>query len=208
MRKTKEEAEKTRNSILKAAIKVFNKKGFTATKLDDIAKKANVTRGAIYWHFKNKEDLIKALCNENKSKAMAIINSILETEPNPLLALKKGLKETFLKIYTDKEFRLVEELMFKATFKGEINFLIKDHQQRDEEQLNIVKKILLKAQDQNLISKETNIEIATFIIASFFFGSMVIALVHTHLFSFENNIDEYIDTFIRGIENKTNINRG
>ena len=139
---------------------------------------------------------------------MAIINSILETEPNPIKALKKGLKEVFMKIYTDKEFKQIEELMFKSTFKGEVDFLIKDHQERDEEQLNIVKKILLKAQDQNLISKETNIEIATFIIASFFFGSMVIALIHTHLFSFENNIDEYIDTFIKGIENKTNINRG
>ncbi len=56
-RKTKEDAEETKDSILEAATKVFMDKGFSNASLEQIAKKAGVTRGAIYWHFKNKMDI-------------------------------------------------------------------------------------------------------------------------------------------------------
>ncbi|MCG8473310.1 MAG: TetR family transcriptional regulator [Desulfobacterales bacterium] len=60
-RKTKEEAEKTRLSILNAALDTFDEKGFNQTTLTDIATRAGVTRGAIYWHFKDKVDIVAKL---------------------------------------------------------------------------------------------------------------------------------------------------
>lgn len=57
-RKTKDEAEQTRLSIMQAAIEVFNDKGVSRSTLADIAAEAGVTRGAIYWHFDNKTDLV------------------------------------------------------------------------------------------------------------------------------------------------------
>jgi TetR/AcrR family transcriptional regulator, acrAB operon repressor len=57
VRRTKEEALETRNSILDAAERVFFEKGVSRTSLADIAQAAGVTRGAIYWHFANKGDL-------------------------------------------------------------------------------------------------------------------------------------------------------
>src|ERR1700712_1304134 len=56
VRRTKEEAAETRNSILDAAERVFFEKGVSRTTLADIALEAGVTRGAIYWHFANKGD--------------------------------------------------------------------------------------------------------------------------------------------------------
>ena len=61
---TKEQAEQTRKILLKSALKVFSEKGFSASRLEDIAKEAGVTRGAIYWHFKNKLDIFQALFQE------------------------------------------------------------------------------------------------------------------------------------------------
>lgn len=61
-RSTKEEAVETRNRILDAAAEVFHTQGVSRTTLNDVAKAANVTRGAIYWHFKNKADLFDAMC--------------------------------------------------------------------------------------------------------------------------------------------------
>lgn len=58
---TKEEALETRNRILDAAENVFHEKGVGRTSLADVASAANVTRGAIYWHFKNKGDLFDAM---------------------------------------------------------------------------------------------------------------------------------------------------
>ncbi|WJF89711.1 TetR family transcriptional regulator [Paraburkholderia bonniea] len=57
VRRTKEEAQETRNSILDAAEQIFFEKGVSRTSLADIAQAAGVTRGAIYWHFANKGEL-------------------------------------------------------------------------------------------------------------------------------------------------------
>lgn len=56
-RRTKDEAVETRNQILDAAERVFSERGVSRTSLTDIADAASVTRGAIYWHFKDKADL-------------------------------------------------------------------------------------------------------------------------------------------------------
>lgn len=61
MRRTKEDMLKTRETILSVALDCFLEKGFEATSLVEVASKANVTRGAIYWHFENKQDLYRAV---------------------------------------------------------------------------------------------------------------------------------------------------
>jgi TetR/AcrR family acrAB operon transcriptional repressor len=61
-RSTKEEALETRARILDAAEQVFYERGVSHTSLADVAKAADVTRGAIYWHFRNKSDLFDAMC--------------------------------------------------------------------------------------------------------------------------------------------------
>lgn len=60
-RRTKDEAESTRNAILDAAEDLFYARGVSHTSLDQIARAASVTRGAVYWHFKDKADLFEAI---------------------------------------------------------------------------------------------------------------------------------------------------
>jgi TetR/AcrR family acrAB operon transcriptional repressor len=60
-RRTKAEALATRDRILDAAERVFSRRGATRPSLEDIAAAAGVTRGAIYWHFRNKADLFAAM---------------------------------------------------------------------------------------------------------------------------------------------------
>lgn len=61
-RSTKEEALETRNRILDAAEDVFHANGVSRTSLAHVAEAAKVSRGAIYWHFRNKGDLFDAMC--------------------------------------------------------------------------------------------------------------------------------------------------
>jgi len=60
-RKTKHEAQLTRHRILDAAERAFEQHGVSGTSLDDIARAAGLTRGAIYWHFQGKADLFNAM---------------------------------------------------------------------------------------------------------------------------------------------------
>ena len=68
-RKTREAAQKTRRDILEAAFASFTQKGFMRTTLDDVARAAGVTRGAVYWHFKDKLDLFMVLSEMVESEA-------------------------------------------------------------------------------------------------------------------------------------------
>ena len=61
VRRTKEDALATRQSLLDAAELLFQAQGVSRTSLNDIARKAGTTRGAIYWHFKDKADLFNAM---------------------------------------------------------------------------------------------------------------------------------------------------
>jgi len=58
-RKTAAEAERTRQRIIEAAAEVFASQGVPDTTLEQIARRAGVTRGAVYWHFKDKQDLLR-----------------------------------------------------------------------------------------------------------------------------------------------------
>ncbi len=76
MRKTKEEAEETRRAILKSALDTFYEKGYSKTTFDEIAKRINLTKGAVYWYFRNKPDLVAALINEY----MAYVRTCIDKE--------------------------------------------------------------------------------------------------------------------------------
>ena len=60
-RRTKEDAQATRSHILDTAELVFEQRGVSGTSLHELAKAAGLTRGAIYWHFKDKSDLFNAM---------------------------------------------------------------------------------------------------------------------------------------------------
>jgi TetR/AcrR family acrAB operon transcriptional repressor len=61
VRRTKEEALQTRSQLLDAAEQLFHDQGVSRTSLQEIAAAAGTTRGAIYWHFKDKADLFNAM---------------------------------------------------------------------------------------------------------------------------------------------------
>jgi TetR/AcrR family acrAB operon transcriptional repressor len=78
MRRTKEDAEKTRQLILEAASHVFYESGFSGTTLEQIALRAGVTRGAIYWHFKDKLEVLRALHSEISMPQEDLVREAIE----------------------------------------------------------------------------------------------------------------------------------
>jgi AcrR family transcriptional regulator len=74
MRRTKEDADLTRQALLDAALKVFGQEGYAAARLEDVAETAGVTRGAIYHHFGSKSELFASLVEDaaqSSRRAMA-----------------------------------------------------------------------------------------------------------------------------------------
>ncbi len=78
MRRTKADAEQTRQDILASAMDIFCEKGYSKTTFDEIAKRINLTKGAIYWNFRNKPDIVAALINDFAAKHMVLIEKFLD----------------------------------------------------------------------------------------------------------------------------------
>jgi TetR/AcrR family acrAB operon transcriptional repressor len=97
VRKTKEDAEKTRQDIIESARTVFHQCGVSRSTLEKIAKEAGVTRGAIYWHFKDKAELFFAMREDVFVPMVERTDSLLFSEAydNPLDAIEASLKEFF-----------------------------------------------------------------------------------------------------------------
>jgi AcrR family transcriptional regulator len=111
-RSTKEEALETRNRILDAAENVFHEHGVSRTSLSDVADAANVTRGAIYWHFKNKSDLFDAMCDRVRLPMEAMVEACKdENEADPVGQLRETclfvLKEAVRNPHSHKVFDIV-----------------------------------------------------------------------------------------------------
>jgi len=136
MRRTKEDAEITRQQLLKAATKVFAEKGYAATRLSDIADEANVTRGAIYWHFENKKNLFIALFKERVSPIFELVAQAIEENNRPLAKIEKLTTVLFDKMACDQEIKRDQQLEFmEMKVRGDFPE-IKEYMKAHAEKLN------------------------------------------------------------------------
>jgi TetR/AcrR family acrAB operon transcriptional repressor len=114
-RKTKEDAQATRESVLIAALDLFSEKGYSRTTFSDIAKKIGMTRGAVYWHFDNKPALLAAMvdyfCTLREKR---VLQHFSETQS--LEALREAFLEHARAVVEDKRLRKFE---FFMTFQME-----------------------------------------------------------------------------------------
>jgi len=78
--KPKGTAPDKRDRILKAAIEVFAKNGFYATRVSEIAKAAGVADGTIYLYFKNKEDVLITIFEEGITRLLTILREVAESD--------------------------------------------------------------------------------------------------------------------------------
>lgn len=117
MRRTKEEAEQTRQAVLQAALTNFSTRGYSATTLDHIAQTAGVTRGAIYWHFKNKKDLFAQLMQVYSEEYAALTVNAIQ---------KGGSFEEIGKRVMTEPLSIIEQRPDLADFIDLANFKITD----------------------------------------------------------------------------------
>ena len=82
-RRTKAEAEKTRQRILMAALDLFAAKGYERTTFEDVAERIRLTKGAVYWHFKSKPDLLLELVTHMTDKHNEELSRMLSPPDSP-----------------------------------------------------------------------------------------------------------------------------
>src|ERR1700740_367667 len=89
-----ERAAERRQAIIEAALDEFIARGFTATRLDDIARRAGVAKGTIYLHFKDKESMFEELI---RTAIVPLVGTL--TGPPPAGASGRGPAGGFAKVF-------------------------------------------------------------------------------------------------------------
>lgn len=117
----------TRTQILTAAFESFAERGYDKTSMDDIVRRSGLSKGSLYWHFKNKHDLLLAVMD----MVMKDLKLIMErmTDPNQSAGdrLRQGFIETAEAFTTNPTFSgLLVNFFFQASQSPEARTIMQD----------------------------------------------------------------------------------
>jgi TetR/AcrR family acrAB operon transcriptional repressor len=201
MRKTKEDAEITREKLLDAGLKVFSKKGYVSTTLDDIAREAGVTRGAVYWHFKNgKPELFEALINERSRGAQEIANAIVAEGGTPLHMLERILVRMMEYLEEDDDFRAVQELtILRTEVVPELEHSMREKFQLQRQSIDSFADLIRQGQEAGEIRPDVDPEIAAIAAIGLMDGVIVMWMMDRSLFSIKAIARPVVETFLKGM---------
>jgi TetR/AcrR family transcriptional regulator, acrAB operon repressor len=158
MRKTKEDAEITREKLMDASLKVFSKKGYATTTLDDIAREAGVTRGAIYWHFKGgKAEIFTAILNKGLGRVSDLVERLVSEGGSPLEILERVMVRLLQFVEEDDVYRAVQEiLIFKMADDPELSSRLEDKKHAQEESIKYFAGLIEQAQESGEVRRDVD----------------------------------------------------
>lgn len=132
-------AEKRRAQLIEAAMKVISKKGYAGATTEAIAKKAGLTKGALYFHFGNKEDIFFAVVKEISERQFALVTRPLLEESNPEKGLEKMIKSA-LELVGGKKYFTLDFWQQANRVKKIREYLEKRHLKMEKELVDYLKK--------------------------------------------------------------------
>lgn len=201
MKRTKEEAEKTREDILNAAVQIFSKKGVARSTLDEIAKAAGVTRGAVYWHFENKTQIFEALHERLHRPFISMILEDLEKDhPEPLEQLRDLYIKLLLDLEKDEQRKQALILfMMKCDYVGELAPYKDKHQEKKAESMQLFKRYFEKAKKAEKLPPDTDPELLMQTISCFMKGILFEYLDNPEAFDLKNKAPKLVRLFFSNI---------
>jgi len=198
-RKTKQAAQETRNSILDAAVRVFAVKGVARASLDDIAREAGVTRGAIYWHFSNKADLLDTLWDQ-VLQCYAPLSQASEDpdEPDPLGRMKDLYLSFFGGLVKDQRMQQLFRLLFDESDRSKETRAIRlRHVQNRRERLQGIQITLDNAKARGQLPPELDVQLGAISVLVFVYGLIANWIMTPEMFDIHTDGEWFIEGMIQ-----------
>jgi TetR/AcrR family acrAB operon transcriptional repressor len=179
MRRTKQEAEQTRRSIMAAALDTFNMRGIASTTFEHIAEAAGVTRGAIYHHFADKQALLAAI---REDVSLPLIDradfTLLGGEGDPLARVERFLLDIYRAVDSDARTRTAFSVMnFKCEYVGELDSELSEYARKVERARTQLVDVYAEARRRGELRKGLTPEIAALETTVFLTGLMRLCLL-------------------------------
>ena len=201
MRRTKEEAAVTRATVLKAALAVFSAKGYAAASLDDVAREAKVTRGAIYWHFKSKADLYNTLVEELSARGASVVQDAVAEGGTFIEILRRIFVRLCAVIEDDKDARAVMELgLFKTGFAPELQAGRKKQLEAGHAQIAGIAEAMRMGITQGVLRDDLDPTDMARAFIAFENGAIQMWLTAPKSFSLKGSAEAFADILIEGLK--------
>lgn len=201
VRKTKEEAQETRNAILDAAERVFQEHGVSRTSLAEIAVAAGVTRGAIYWHFRNKADLFDAMIERVFDPLEAKLAEVMDRDRADPLDNLRDLSVYFLEqVAREPRYgRILEISWHKCEYVGDMATSRDNHLECGNRYLNIIEGALKEAIERGTLSARLDPRRAAVGVMAVVDGLVVNWTLDSTLFPLAETGAAAVDTYLAGL---------
>ncbi len=194
-RRTQEDSQETRKKILESAQRLFTRRGYERTSLSDIAKYAGVTRGAIYWHFENKEELLVNMIDfiDSETFSIELLHKAAEpTESDPLSKLKtcinKMVQDEANKFFTSSLMSMIVSILNGSSGNNEVrDRLLAFTRTRHELLIKIFKNCIAKGQLPANLSVNLAVEHLSVFCAGY---------IHQTRMHYTENLSKKFDYFI------------
>ena len=208
VRRTKDEAQETRNSILDAAERLFSEHGVSRTSLEDIAAAAGVTRGAIYWHFKDKSDLFTAMVNRVTLPLEAMVaRSSDESVEDPIATLKACAVTALKRTVTDPQCqRVFDVVTHKCEYLGEMAGVARRISAIQRGCVDRSEQALRNAIKRGMLPGSVNPRLAANGLDAMLFGLISNWLANNDYVALERQAEALIDLYIDGLRSSTKRN--
>lgn len=159
VRRTKEEAEETKDKIVRATLEIFCEKGYSRTTFDEIAKRIGLTKGAVYWHFRNKADILTEIIH----RAFLLSRQELGQQVPELKTLEDLRRYLLCEIRLIQQHEQYRKFLFFVLFQMEwseaiLNKVSAELQDIIQSGRNVIKEVLTFAQKNGEISASADIE--------------------------------------------------
>lgn len=201
VRRTREEAQATRSRILDAAEVVFQRDGVSKTSLADIADEAGVTRGAIYWHFRNKVDVFEAMIRRVFDPIEAKLALLLAAEDDDPLQTVRTLVLHFLaQVSGDARVcRVIQTAWHKCEYVGETARVRDLHLECGNRYLAIFEGAMRKAQQRGHLPPSADPRQAAVGLMALVDGLVVNWTLDADAFALARLAPGIVDAFLAGL---------
>ncbi len=132
-------AEKRRAQLLKAAEKVISRKGYAKASVEMIAKEAGLTKGALYFHFKSKEDVFFELIKYRNEQTRCVFFDLLD-DSLPIGEVIANMIKSALRLIDEKKYFNLDLWQKANKVKRIRNYLEEEHEQLRDAVVKYTKK--------------------------------------------------------------------
>ncbi len=199
MRRTKDEAEQTREKLLDGALTVFSQKGYDAARLEDIAQAAEVTRGAIYHHFGNKAQLFKTLVEQAEKQGNQAVFQAIGEGGSFIEIAERVLVYSLRLLETDRRFREVMTLLLKTMGSNELANLPRQRDAQSRTQIEQIAGFFQMGLAQKAVRPDLDPSIAARAFIAYQNGLIMLWLTAPQAFSIDTDAQALAEMFTRGI---------